>query len=126
MDNHNRISSSDLRMLRRMARDSRHRSINPTDTIHRWQSVRAGEEKNIFPHQENADVIFNSSFVYEIPMMKTAVEALLFSVDRDSEEWIVAKKLLKFIDFSLGYSDKSVPNNSILREFLGGSCFNVG
>ena len=126
MDNHNRISSSDLRMLRRMARDARHRNINPTDTIKRWQSVRAGEEKNIFPYQEMADVVFNSSFVYEIPMMKNAVEALLFSVDRDSEEWLIAKKLLKFLDFSLGCSDKAVPNNSILREFLGGSCFNVG
>ena len=126
MDNHNRISSSDLRLIRRMARDSRHRSINPTDTIRRWQSVRAGEEKNIFPYQEMADVVFNSSFVYEIPMMKNAAEALLFSVDKNSEEWLVAKKLLKFLDSSLGYSDKNVPNNSILREFLGGSCFDVG
>lgn len=126
MDNHNRISSSDLRLLRRMARDARHRNINPTETIQRWQSVRAGEEKNIFPYQELADVVFNSSFVYEIPMMKNAVEALLFSVDRDSDEWLVAKKLLKFLDFTLGCSDKAVPNNSILREFLGGSCFNVG
>lgn len=126
MDNHNRISSSDLRMLRRMARDSRHRNINPTDTIKRWQSVRAGEEKNIFPYQEMADTVFNSSFVYEISMLKNSVEALLFSVDRNSTEWLTAKKLLKFLDFSLGYTDKSLPNNSILREFLGGSCFNVG
>lgn len=126
MDNHNRISSSDLRLMRRMARDARHRNINPTQTIQRWSSVRAGEEKNIFPYQENADIIFNTSFVYEIPVLKSTIEALLFSVDKNSEEYIEAKRLLKFLDFFLGYSDKNVPNNSLLREFIGGSCFNVG
>jgi uridine kinase len=126
IDEHNRISSSDLRMLRRMARDIRHRGTNPQNTIKSWNKVRAGEEENIFPYQENADVIFNSSLVYEVPMMKTIVEPLLFSVPKDSEEWVEAKRMLKFLDFFLAYPSNIVPRNSILQEFLGGSCFDVG
>lgn len=126
IDEHNRISSSDLRMLRRMARDVKHRGTNPHETIKGWHKVRAGEEENIFPYQENADVIFNSSLVYEVPMMKTLVEPLLYSVPRDSNEWVEAKRMLKFLDFFLGYPSDLAPNNSILQEFLGGSCFDVG
>ena len=126
IDEHTRISSSDLRMLRRMARDNRHRGTNPQNTIKGWGKVRAGEEENIFPYQENADVIFNSSLVYEVPMMKTIVEPLLFSVPKDSDEWIEAKRMLKFLDFFLAYPSTMVPKNSILQEFLGGSCFDVG
>lgn len=126
IDEHNRISSSDLRMLRRMARDIRHRGTNPQDTIKSWHKVRAGEEENIFPYQENADVIFNSSLVYEVAMMKTIVEPMLFSVPKDSEEWVEAKRMLKFLDFFLAYPSDIVPKNSILQEFLGGSCFDVG
>lgn len=126
IDTHNRISSSDLRMLRRMARDMRHRGTNPQATIKSWKTVRAGEEKNIFPYQENADVIFNSSLVYEVSMIKTLVEPMLFSIPKDSEEWVEAKRMLKFLDFFLAYPDDLVPNNSLIQEFLGGSCFDVG
>ena len=126
IDEHNRISSSDLRMLRRIARDVKHRGTSPQDTIKMWNKVRAGEEKNIFPYQENADLIFNSSLVYEVPMIKTIVEPLLFSVPKDSDEWVEAKRMLKFLDFFLSYSSDLVPKNSILQEFLGGSCFDVG
>ena len=126
IDEHNRISSSDLRMLRRMARDIRHRGTDPQKTIKSWNKVRAGEEENIFPYQENADVIFNSSLVYEVSMMKTLVEPMLFSVPKDSEEWVEAKRMLKFLDFFLAYPSDIVPKNSILQEFLDGSCFDVG
>jgi uridine kinase len=126
IDEHNRISSSDLRMLRRMARDIKHRGTNPQDTIKSWHKVRAGEEENIFPHQENADVIFNSALVYEVPMMKIIVEPMLFTVPKDSDEWVEAKRMLKFLDFFLAYPSDLVPKNSILQEFLGGSCFDVG
>lgn len=126
LDEHNRISASDMRMLRRMARDIKHRGASPQKTIAGWVSVRRGEEENIFPYQENADVIFNSSLIYELPLIKTLVEPMLFSVPRDSDEWIEAKRMLKFLDFSIGYTSNVVPKNSILQEFLGGSCFDVG
>jgi uridine kinase len=126
LDGHNYISSSNSRLLRRIARDASHRGTNAQKTISMWKSVRAGEEENIFPYQENADVIFNSSLIYELPVIKTVAEPLLFAVDRDSEEWATAKTLLKFLDFFLGYPGNEVPTNSVLREFMGGSCFDVG
>ena len=126
IDKHNRISTSDLRLLRRISRDAQHRNSDAQRTIKMWKKVRAGEQKNIFPYQENADVIFNSSFIYEIPVLKNSVEALLFAVDRNSEEYFEAKRLLKFLDFFLGYNDKVIPNDSIVREFVGGSCLDVG
>lgn len=126
LDGHNYISSSNSRLLRRIARDASHRGASAQKTISMWKSVRAGEEENIFPYQENADVIFNSSLIYELPVIKTVAEPLLFAVDRNSEEWATAKTLLKFLDFFLGYPGNEVPTNSILREFMGGSCFNVG
>lgn len=126
LDGHNHISSSNSRLLRRIARDASHRGTSAQQTISMWKSVRAGEEVNIFPYQENADVIFNSSLIYELPVIKTVVEPLLFAVDKESEEWATAKTLLKFLDFFLGYNGNEVPTNSVLREFIGGSCFNVG
>ena len=126
LDGHNYISSSNSRLLRRIARDASHRGTDAQKTISMWKSVRAGEEENIFPYQENADVIFNSSLIYELPVIKTVAEPLLFAVDRNSEEWATAKILLKFLDFFLGYPGNEVPANSVLREFMGGSCFNVG
>lgn len=125
IDEHNRVSSSDLRLLRRMSRDDRTRGTNPTKTIANWQSVRRGEEKNIFPFQENADVIFNSSLIYELLIIKTIAEPLLFGVNENSEEYHEAKRLLKFLDFSLSYNDKTVPIQSLLKEFIGGSYFDV-
>lgn len=126
LDGHNYISSSNSRLLRRIARDASHRGASAQKTISMWKSVREGEEKNIFPYQENADVIFNSSLIYELPVIKTVAEPLLFAVDRNSEEWATAKTLLKFLDFFLGYPGNEVPTNSVLREFMGGSCFDVG
>ena len=126
LDGHNFISSSKSRLLRRIARDASHRGASAQKTISMWESVRAGEEENIFPYQENADVIFNSSLIYELPVLKTVAEPLLFAVDRNSEEWATAKTLLKFLDFFLGYPGNEVPTNSVLREFMGGSCFDVG
>lgn len=126
LDGHNYISSSNSRLLRRIARDASHRGVSAQTTISMWKSVRDGEEENIFPYQENADVIFNSSLIYELPIIKTVAEPLLFAVDRNSEEWATAKILLKFLDFFLGYPGNEVPNNSVLREFMGGSCFDVG
>ena len=126
LDGHNYISSSNSRLLRRIARDASHRGASAQKTISMWKSVREGEEENIFPYQENADVIFNSSLIYELPVIKTVAEPLLFAVDRNSEEWATAKTLLKFLDFFLGYPGNEVPTNSVLREFMGGSCFDVG
>ena len=125
IDEHNRVSSADSRLLRRMSRDDRTRGTNPTKTISSWASVRAGEEKNIFPFQENADVVFNSSLIYELLIIKSIAEPLLFGVDRNCEEYLEAKRLLKFLDFFLCYNDKTIPIQSLLKEFIGGSYFDV-
>ena len=90
-----------------------------------WDSVRRGEERNIFPYQEGADVMFNSALLYELAVLKQYAEPILYSVPRDSEEYSEAKRLLKFLDYFLGVSSEQVPHNSLLREFIGGSCFNV-
>ena len=106
-------------------RDARTRGSSATDTIRMWPSVRAGEEKNIFPFQESADVMFNSALLYELVILKQFAEPLLFGVDKNSAEYVEAKRLLKFLDYFLGASSEDVPKNSILREFIGGSCFRV-
>ena len=90
-----------------------------------WPSVRRGEKENIFPYQEDADVMFNSALVYELSVLKQYAEPILFSVPRDSEEYVEAKRLLKFLDYFLGVSSEDIPRNSIVREFIGGSCFKV-
>ncbi len=125
IDEHNRIPTTDGRLIRRMIRDSRTRGASAQDTIRRWPSVRRGEEENIFPYQEEADVMFNSALVYEFAVLKQYAEPLLFSVPRDSAEYLEAKRLLKFLDYFLGVSSEDIPRNSILREFIGGSCFKV-
>ena len=125
IDEHNQVSSADTRLLRRMSRDDRTRGTNPTKTISSWASVRAGEEKNMFPFQENADVVFNSSLIYELLIVKAIAEPLLFGVEKNCEEYLEAKRLLKFLDFFLCYNDKTVPVQSLLKEFVGGSYFNV-
>ena len=123
VDAHNRITTSDGRLLRRIIRDARTRGASATKTIGMWDSVRAGEEKNIFPFQEDADIMFNSSLIYEISVLKQFVQPLLFQVPEGTEEELEAKRLLKFLSYFLGVDSASVPNNSILREFIGGSCF---
>lgn len=125
IDEHNRIPTTDGRLIRRMVRDARTRGASAQDTIRMWGSVRKGEEDNIFPFQEEADVMFNSASVYELAVLKQYAEPLLFQIPRDSEEYLEAKRLLKFLDYFLGVSSEIIPQNSIVREFIGGSCFRV-
>lgn len=125
VDEHNRVATTDGRLIRRIVRDARTRGNSAQRTIAMWDSVRRGEEQNIFPFQEEADVMFNSALIYELSVIKPYVEPLLFAIPRDSAEYQEAKRLLKFLDYFLGVSSENIPNNSILREFVGGSCFPV-
>lgn len=125
IDEHNRIPTTDGRLIRRMVRDARTRGSSARDTIRMWDSVRWGEERNIFPYQEDADVMFNSALLYELAVLKQYAEPLLFGISPDCEEFSEAKRLLKFLDYFLGVSSEQIPHNSILREFVGGSCFRV-
>mgnify|MGYP001530788844 FL=1 len=119
IDEHNRIPTTDGRLLRRMVRDARTRGSSARETIRMWPSVRRGEEENIFPFQEEADAMFNSALVYELAVLKQYAQPLLFAIPKDSE------RLLKFLDYFIGVSSEDIPKNSILREFIGGSCLNV-
>ncbi len=125
IDNHNRIPTTDGRLLRRLVRDARTRNASAKRTISMWASVRRGEEQNIFPFQEEADVMFNSVLVYELAVLKQYAEPLLFSIREGEPEFFEAKRLLKFLNYFLGIDSTSIPNNSICREFVGGSCFKV-
>jgi len=125
VDEHNHISTTDGRLLRRMVRDNMHRGTTAQETIAMWPSVRKGERDNIFPHQENADTIFNSALIYELSILKTYAEPLLFQIPEGVPEYQEAKRLLRFLDYFLGMPSENVPKNSILREFIGGSCFDV-
>lgn len=125
VDGHNRIPTTDGRLLRRMVRDARTRGASAQRTIQMWHSVRRGEEENIFPFQEEADAMFNSALIYELAMLKTFAEPLLFQIPKEAPEYYEAKRLLKFLDYFLSVPSESLPNNSICREFVGGSCFNV-
>jgi len=124
IDYHNRVSTSDSRLLRRIVRDSQFRNYSARETLYRWPSVRRGEEKNIFPYQENADVMFNSALVYEIGALKKAVVAQLRKVKKIDPEYAEACRLLKFISYFLEVDKEIIPRHSILREFIGGSSFN--
>lgn len=123
IDDHNWISTSDTRLLRRMVRDSKYRGTSPVDTIRRWPSVRRGEEKWIFPFQENADATFNSSLIFETGVMKTYAEPLLYCVPHNVPEYTTAHRLLRFLASFREIPDTQVPSTSLLREFLGGSSF---
>lgn len=125
IDEHNRIPTTDGRLIRRMVRDSRTRGSSAQETIRMWPSVRRGEEQYIFPFQEQADAMFNSGMVYELAVLKQYAEPLLFGIPRESEEYLEAKRLLKFLDYFLGVGSEAIPVNSLVREFVGGSCFNV-
>ena len=125
IDEHNRIPTTDGRLLRRMVRDARTRGNPARETIRMWPSVRKGEEENIFPFQEEADAMFNSALIYELAILKQYAEPLLFGIPKDCDEYLEAKRLLKFLDYFLGVSSEDIPKNSILREFIGGSCLNV-
>lgn len=121
IDEHNRIPTTDGRLLRRIIRDARTRGASARQTIAMWGSVRNGEDKNIFPFQEGADAMFNSALIYELAVLKQYAEPLLFAIPRGCEEYDEAKRLLKFLDYFLGISCEELPKNSILREFIGGS-----
>lgn len=121
LDRHNRISTTDTRMLRRILRDARDRGYNAQETIQRWESVRLGEKQHIFPYQENVDSMFNSALAYELTALKPLVEPLLRQVPYGIPEFIEAKRLLKFLEWFLPTSSEWIPDNSILREFTGGS-----
>ena len=125
IDEHNRIPTSDGRLIRRMVRDARTRGYSAEDTIARWASVRHGEHKNIFPYQESADAVFNSSLVYELSVLKSYAEQLLFGIAEDSPASSEARRLLRFFNYFLATDSTQVPQNSLLKEFIGGSIFNV-
>lgn len=125
IDEHNRISTTDGRLIRRMVRDARTRGASAAKTISMWPSVRRGEDKYIFPFQEEADVMFNSALIYELAVLKPYAEAVLFGIPKDAPEYIEAKRLLKFLDYFLTVSSEGIPKNSLMREFVGGSVFNV-
>lgn len=121
LDRHNRISTTDTRLIRRISRDANSRGYTAQQTIQRWESVRRGEKRNIFPYQENADVMFNSALAYELSALKPYAEPLIRQVPYGTPEHVEAKRLLALLDWFLPISSDLIPDNSILREFLGGS-----
>ncbi|MDE6890697.1 MAG: nucleoside kinase [Lachnospiraceae bacterium] len=125
IDEHNRIPTTDGRLLRRIARDARTRGTSAKNSIAMWPSVRRGEENYIFPYQESADEMFNSVLIYELAVLKQYVEPLLFGIYKGEPEYYEAKRLLKFLEYFQGIDSQNVPANSICREFIGGSCFHV-
>ncbi len=125
IDEHNRIPTTDGRLFRRMVRDARTRGTSAQKTISMWPSVRRGEEKYIFPFQENADAMFNSILLYELAAFKTYAEPLLFQITKEAPEYYEAKRLLKFLEYFVALDPKIVPINSLCREFIGGSIFPV-
>ena len=125
IDEHNRIPTTDGRLIRRIVRDNRTRGTSAKDTIAMWPSVRRGEDENIFPYQEQADVMFNSALLYELAALKLYAEPVLFQIQPEDAEYQEAKRLLKFLDYFVGIPSEDIPKNSILREFVGGSCFDV-
>ena len=125
IDGHNRIPTTDVRLLRRIERDARTRGHSAQATIKMWPSVRRGEENNIFPFQDSADMIFNSALIYETAVLKSYVQPLLFGVPQYSEEYIEAKRLLKFLNYFLPIPADNIPKTSLMREFIGGGCYQV-
>ena len=125
IDEHGPLPTTDGRLLRRIVRDARTRNTTAQETLAMWASVRRGEEKYIFPFQESADVMFNSALVYELAVLKTYAEPLLFQISKDAEEYPEAKRLLKFLDYFLPLPTEGIAQNSLMREFIGGSCFHV-
>ena len=121
LDRYNRISTTDTRMIRRIVRDANSRGFSAQRTIHMWESVRRGERTHIFPYQENANVLFNSALVYELSALKTYAEPLLRQIPHGTDEYLEAKRLLSFLEWFLPIQSGLVPDNSILREFIGGS-----
>ncbi len=125
IDEHNRIPTTDGRLLRRLVRDARTRGATAKRTVQMWPSVRKGETENIFPFQESADAMFNSALIYELAVLKPYAEPLLYSIEKGEPEYFEAVRLLKFLSYFLGVGIEELPKNSIVREFVGGSCFKV-
>lgn len=125
VDSHNRIRTTDARLLRRIVRDARTRGATARHTIAMWESVRRGEEEYIFPFQESADEVFNSAQIYELAVIKPYAERLLFDIQKGEPEYYEAKRLIKLLDYVVGMDSTLIPMNSICREFIGGSCFKV-
>lgn len=125
IDEHNRIPTTDGRLLRRMVRDARTRGTSAKATIGMWQSVRRGEEENIFTYQEEADVMFNSALIYEFAALKQFAEPILFGIEKDCPEYVEAKRLLKFLDYFVGIPTDYIPMNSLIKEFIGKGCFDI-
>ena len=123
IDRHNRIPTTDLRFIRRIVRDHQFRGCPPEKTIELWPSVRNGEEKNIFPFQERADIMFNSSLIYELGVLKTYAMPLLRNIGPDLPQYSESRRLIEFLSYFLNIGCEEIPPNSILREFIGGSCF---
>jgi uridine kinase len=121
LDRHNRVSTTDTRLIRRIVRDARERGYSAMDTINRWESVRRGEKQYIFPFQDNADAMFNSALVYEMAALKSLAEPIIRQVPQNSPARIEAKRLLAFLEWFLPIDINMIPDNSILREFLGES-----
>lgn len=125
IDEHNSISTTEARLLRRMIRDARTRGISASETLERWPMVRRGENRNIFPYQEDADAMFNSVLIYELGVLKPYAERLLYSVTNDDPNYQEARNILKFLEFFVPISSRAVPKNSILSEFIGEGCFEL-
>lgn len=125
LDNHVRVSTTDNRLLRRIVRDNRTRGSKVEKTLESWAKVREGEEKYIFPYQDEADLTFNTAMIYELGVLKTFVEPLLYSVEPDSPYYNEAVRLINFLRLFLPISSESIPADSILREFIGGGCFKI-
>ena len=123
LDYHNYIPTTDNRLLRRIIRDYKYRGCSAQDTIHRWPSVRAGEEKWIFPYQENCDVMFNTAMLFELAVIREQAIPILEQVPECCEEYAEAYRLLKFLKYLVPIPDKQIPPTSLIREFLGGSSF---
>ncbi|MCF0258313.1 MAG: hypothetical protein HUJ54_00500 [Erysipelotrichaceae bacterium] len=123
IDEHNSVSASDIRLIRRIVRDNRIRGMNPKRTLEVWDSVRMGEKVNIFPYQKEADIIFNSGLVYELAVLRKFIRPLLFQIEDSDPLYTEAKRLLRFLEFFLDVDNEIIPNNSIVREFIGGSVF---
>ena len=125
VDGNNNMPATAGRMIRRIVRDARTRGTSAENTIAMWPSVRRGEEEHIFPHQDKADVMFNSALIYELAVRKIYAEPLLFGIQSDSPYYPEANRLLKFLTYFVPIAPETIPNNSLLREFIGGSCFDV-
>ena len=123
IDDHNRLPSTDIRLIRRIVRDNLYRGTNALGTLKMWPSVRNGEKKYIFPFQENADIMFNSSLKYEMGVLKNYAVPLLKEINNSHPEYSEAKRLLELLSYFLPVDCSDIPLNSILREFIGGSCF---